>query len=99
MTNLDMLKQNLEITNSLRDAYLETLLDAAEGELVRHGITPPDGNPADYQNLVVMYAAYYYRKRAEVTTFRGSEANAMPRMLRFALHNYLLAQKMKEAEG
>lgn len=90
MDNLKMLKQNLEITNTLRDEYLRTLLSAAEGELKRHGITPPEceNMTADYQNLVVMYAAYYYRKRAEDTA-------TMPRMLQYAMHNYLLDQKME----
>lgn len=90
MDNLKMLKQNLEITNTLRDEYLRTLLSAAEGELERHGIVAPDCEhmTADYQNLVVMYAAYYYRKRAE-------DQAPMPRMLQYAMHNYLLAQKME----
>lgn len=89
MDNLTMLKQNLEITNTLRDEYLATLLIAAEKELVRHGITPPeDKTEADYQNLVVMYAAYFYRKRAE-------DVATMPRMLQYAMHNYLLDQKME----
>lgn len=92
MDDLTMLKQNLEIPNTLRDEYLQTLLDAAVLELERHGITAPETNTADYQNLKVMYAAYYYRKRAE----EGEQT--MPRMLRFALHNYLLSQKMKVEE-
>lgn len=88
MDNLAMLKQNLEITNSLRDDYLRTLLVAAGYDLIRHGIIPRDGE--DYQNLLVMYAAYYYRKRAE-------DSAAMPRMLQYAIHNYLLHQKMGES--
>ena len=90
MDNLRMLKQNLELPNDLRDEYLLTLLDASERDLVRHGIKAPkcEDMAADYQNLVVMYAAYYYRKRAE-------DKAAMPRMLQYAMHNYLLAQKME----
>ena len=92
MENLSMLKANLEITNTLRDEYLETLLAAAGKELVRQGITAPEGGTTaeDYQNLLVMYAAYYYRKRAEDTA-------AMPAMLRYARNNYLLKQKMEDA--
>lgn len=85
---MSMLKQNLEITNTLRDDYLKSLLDAAEKDIVRHGIKPPQEVDPDYQNLLVMYAAYYYRKRAEDTA-------AMPRMLKWAIHNYLLHQKME----
>ena len=88
MDALTMLKQNLEITNTIRDEYLRTLICAAEKDLLRHGITAPDEKSHDYTNLVVMYAAYYYRKRAE-------DAAPMPRMLKWAIHNYLLHQKME----
>lgn len=37
--------------------------------------------------LVVMYAAYLYRKRAD-------DAPVMPRMLRYALNNRLFSQKV-----
>lgn len=92
MDALKMLKQNLEIPNTLRDEYLETLLAAAEKDIIRHGIViPEDKTEADYQNLLVMYAGYYYRKRAEDTA-------AMPRQLQYAIHNYLLHQKMEVKE-
>lgn len=94
MDELLMLKMNLEIGNSLRDEYLMALLEAAEKELTRQGIPVPervDGDlPADYLNLKVMYAAYFYRKRAE-------DVQAMPNMLRYARNNYLLKLKMMEA--
>lgn len=93
MDKLTMLKMNLEISNTLRDDYLTTLLDAAEKELTRQGITAPtDSTEEDYMNLLVMYAAYFYRKRAEDTA-------AMPAMLRYARNNYLLHQKMKETQA
>lgn len=102
MDDLTMLKQDLEIPNTLRDEYLQTLLDAVDLVLESHGVVIPTGEeiPADYQHLKVMYAAYYYRKRAEtVNTGRGtSDASSMPRMLQFALHNYLLHQKMAVEE-
>lgn len=93
MEALTMLKMNLEIGNNLRDEYLDTLLEAAEKELIRQGIPVPEVNereelPADYLNLKVMYAAYYYRKRAE-------DVQAMPNMLRYARNNYLLKLKME----
>lgn len=89
MTTLLMLKQNLEITNTLRDGYLTQLITVSEGEIERYGITAvEDGQEgyASYQNLVVMYAAYLYRKRA------GDEPS-MPRMLQWHLHQHLFAQK------
>ena len=93
MDALSMLKMNLEISNDLRDDYMTALLEAAELELARQGIPVPDevnGElPADYVNLKVMYAAYYYRKRAE-------DVQAMPNMLRYARNNYLLKLKMED---
>ena len=41
-------------------------------------------------NLIVMYAAYLYRKRAD------EGAPQMPRMLRYALNNRLFSQKIRE---
>ncbi len=50
-------------------------------------------------NLLVMYAAYLYRKRAESTVNNNMTWVAgMPRMLRYAMNNRLFAQKMSETE-
>ena len=38
-------------------------------------------------NLIVMYAAYLYRKRAD-------SSPVMPRMLRYALNNRVFSEKM-----
>lgn len=89
MTNLQMLKQNLEITNTLRDDYLTQLVTVAEGEIKRYGITAAESTDPEYpayQNLVVMYAAYLYRRRA-------GDDPTMPRMLQWHLHQHLFAQK------
>lgn len=84
---LVMLKANLEIIpeNTIQDTYLGQLLDAARQMIAREGITL--GDTMEDQTLVVMYAAYLYRKRAEDTP-------VMPRMLRWALNNRLFAQKI-----
>ena len=66
------------------------LLEAAEEYITTEG-SRLDSTPGDRQ-LIVMYAAYLYRKR-------GEESPAMPRMLRYALNNRLFSQKMKEADG
>lgn len=89
METLTMLKQNLEITNTIRDEYLTQLLTVAEGEIVRYGITAKaqgDEGWDSYQNLLVMYAAYLYRKRA-------NDEPSMPRMLQWHLHQHLFAEK------
>lgn len=84
---LSMLKQDLKIVSDKIDPFLEHLMSAAgeyiEAEGIRLGDTPGD------RELVVMYAAYLYRKRSE-------EASVMPRMLRWALNNRLFWQKSRE---
>lgn len=82
---LRYLKLNLSIASTAKDEYLTMLIRAAKTEILREGILL--GESTDDANLVVMYAAYLFRKRAE------SAGGAMPRMLRYALNNRLLAQK------
>lgn len=84
---LELLKFNLEIIpeNTLMDDYLEALIESAKQMIAREGITLAD--TAEDGNLVVMYAAYLYRKRAEDTP-------VMPRMLRWALNNRLFSEKV-----
>lgn len=85
---LIMLKSNLELSNNLRNQYLIQLLDVAETEIEREGITLNE-SIADI-NLVIMYAAYLYRSRNE-------DSVGIPRMLRYALNNRLLSEKMGES--
>lgn len=89
-TILAMLKVNLQIIagNTLQDAYLQNLIETAQQMITREGITLADTIEDD--NLVVMYAAYLYRKRAD-------DSPVMPRMLRYALNNRLFSQKVSES--
>ena len=103
MNNADillMLKANLEKSTTSQDTYLNQLLDVAFKAIQEEGIKIEKiaSEVADYEiediqdvNLMVMYAAYLYRKRAD----EGSPQ--MPRMLRYALNNRLFSQKMKES--
>lgn len=86
-TMLTMLKANLEIiaANTAYDNYLKQLLQVAQQMIAREGITLT--TTIEDGNLVVMYAAYLYRKRAEDTP-------VMPRMLRYALNNRLFSEKV-----
>lgn len=89
-TILEMVKANLQIVqgNTLQDSYLQMLITSAQEMITREGITLTDS--IEDGNLVVMYAAYLYRKRAD-------DAPVMPRMLRYALNNRLFSQKVREA--
>lgn len=84
---LTMTKLNLEIpaANVLFDEYILNLIMAAEQMISREGIVLTES--IEDGNLVVMYAAYLYRKRAE-------DSPQMPRMLRYALNNRLFSQKV-----
>lgn len=89
-TILEMTKSNLQIVqgNTLQDSYLLMLITSAQEMITREGITLTDS--IEDGNLVVMYAAYLYRKRA-------ADAPVMPRMLRYALNNRLFSQKVRES--
>ena len=104
MNNLEMLvmlKSNLEIATSVHDTYLGQLLEVGYKEIKIEGIKidkvdAPEGASYTYTidniqdvNLIVMYAAYLYRKRAD------ENAPQMPRMLRYALNNRLFSQKIR----
>ena len=62
-------------------AYDPQLVDAARAFIAREGIALTDS--AEDTQLLVMYAAYLFRKRA---TNEG-----MPRMLRWALNNRIFS--------
>lgn len=83
-----MLKADLEIIaeNTTKDGYLAQLITAAKQYITREGATL-DLDQMEDCNLVVMYAAWLYRKRAE-------DAPAMPRMLRWALNNRIFSEKV-----
>lgn len=89
MESLQLLKQDLEITNTLRDEWLVNLLDTARDEVILWGITPKQEGEDGYvldQNIIVSYAAWLYRKRA-------GDQPTMPRMLQWRLHQRLFAEK------
>lgn len=90
MTQADLLKLlqadlNQLMPDETRLAQLTHLIDTAiqlirrEGTSVTEPYSPEDGQ------LIVMYAAYLFRKRA---TNEG-----MPRMLRWALNNRIFSEK------
>lgn len=65
-------------------AYMQQLLDVALRRLKTDGVAVDQTDPED-EALVVMYAAWLYRKR--------DAGGAMPPMLRLALHD----RKVREA--
>jgi hypothetical protein len=84
---LSMLKFDLGITTTAYDARLTQYIQAAQREIQREGALLELSDIGDAQ-LVVMYAAWTWRKR--------DSGEGMPRMLRYALNNRILAEKMGE---
>lgn len=84
-TLLTMLKTDLGIrTSTAYDARLGQLLTAAEKAIREEGASTLDASdPLDAQ-LIVMYAAWLWRRRDEMT--------GMPRMLRLALNNRVFGE-------
>lgn len=83
---LNMLKVDLGIsTTTLYDVRLTQLLTAAKQAIIADGAaTLDDADPMD-QQLIVMYAAWLWKRRDDVT--------AMPRGLRLALNNRVFSEK------
>lgn len=88
-TLLPSLKVDLGITTDAYDARLEQYLINAEKEIVREGVTL--GESIDDEQLVIMYAAWTWRRR--------DSGEGMPRMLRYALNNRVFSQKMAVSDG
>lgn len=94
-TVLSLLKADLEIRNSINDEYLTSLIGVAQSRIEAEGITL--GDTVEDMQLVEMYAAYLYRKRANTAEGYSTAAlnpQGMPYMLRLALNNRVFAEKM-----
>lgn len=84
-TLMALLKADLDLLTvpKEREAYLTQQIEAAKSMIQREGITLTD-TPEDIQ-LVVMYAAWLYRKR--------NTGEGMPRMIRYAINNRVMSQR------
>jgi len=85
-TMLTMLKTDLGIlTTTAYDARLTQLLTAAQQYIINEGASTMDASNIEDAQLIVMYAAWLWRRRDEMT--------GMPRMLRLALNNRIFGEK------
>lgn len=83
---LAMLKVDLGLTVTAYDSRLTQLLTAAKSDIVAAGAAGLDEtDPSDAQ-LIVMYAAWLWRRRDNM--------DGMPRMVRFALNNRVFREQM-----
>lgn len=81
---LTMLKVDLGVTTTAYDSRLAQYIQTARSEITREGVTLT-GSVGD-ASLVVMYAAWMWRRR--------DTGEGMPRMVRYALNNRVLSEKM-----
>lgn len=84
---LSMLKVDLGITTYEYDERLQQIINSAKSMIEREGVTFEDELTAEDMQLIVMYAAWLWRRR---DTHEG-----MPRMIRWALNNRIFGEKMK----
>lgn len=90
-TLLTMLKTDLGIlTTTLYDERLEQYLIAAEAAIRREGAATLDPDDALDGQLIVMYAAWMFRRRDAM--------EGMPRMLRLALNNRVFSEKAGDGQ-
>ena len=89
MGTLQMLKTDLGITTTAYDARLQQYLTSAQQMIEREGVKTLDLSSLEDAQLVVMYAAWMWRRR--------DSQDGMPRMLRWALNNRIMSEKMREA--
>ena len=82
---LTMLKIDCGITTTAFDERLAQYVEVAKSEITREGVTLVD--TASDSQLVVMYAAWLWRKR--------DTGEGMPRMLRYAINQRVFSEKMQ----
>ena len=84
-TMLTMIKTDLGITTTAYDTRLTQLLISAIQAIIAAGAsTLSDSDPLDMQ-LIVMYAAWLWRRRDSM--------DGMPRSLRYQLNRRIFAEK------
>lgn len=88
---LEMLKIDLGITTTAYDGRLEQYLSSAQQMIEREGVTALNLSALEDMQLVVMYAAWLWRRR--------DTQEGMPRMLRWTLNNRIFSEKAKAKEG
>ena len=92
---LSMLRADLEQPSPTVNEYLLDLLGVARERIAAVGINIDENSISD-GGLIVMFAAYLYRKR-KADNPKG--VDKMPRMLRSAINDRLMVEKGKVAES
>lgn len=91
---LEMLKVDLTISSTAYDARLAQYLTAAEDAIEQEGVSDLDNTTIPDQMLIIMYAAWMWRKR-DFQAGKYGKGTMMPEMLRYKLNNRIFQCKMK----
>ena len=87
---LELLKLDLGIKNTSKDVYYNSLLEAAQKELERKGISL-EKNSVEDAMLISDYAAWCYRKREENIP--------LPVNLQLRIRNRIVSARAKKGGG
>ena len=98
---LTMLKTDLGIlTTTAYDTRLTQLFTAAQQAIINEGASTLDASDVLDMQLIVMYAAWLWRKRdGSMGNTQNYDATTMPRMLRLALNNRVFREKAGGQNG
>lgn len=86
-TLLSMLKTDIGITATAYDERLKQYIQTAYKNIKAEGAQSLDVENIEDAQLVVMYAAWMWRRR--------DSGDGMPRMVRYALNNRVLGEKAR----
>ena len=92
---LTMLKTDLGImTTTAYDTRLTQLLTASQQYIINEGASTLDASNIEDMQLIVMYAAWLWRKRdGSMGPVQSYDATTMPRMLRIQINNRVFREK------
>ncbi len=79
---LELVKQRICISTTVRDTYLAAIIDSVVAELEDEKGIALSGDNSNHLLFVCDYATWRYQSR--------DESGAMPRHLQFRMHNLLL---------
>lgn len=86
-TLLSMLKTDIGITATAYDERLKQYIQTAYKNIKAEGVQTLNVEDVEDAQLVVMYAAWMWRRR--------DSGDGMPRMVRYALNNRVLGEKAR----
>lgn len=90
---MGMLKVDLGISVSTYDTRLNQYIYVAKRNIKSEGVQTLDDTKLEDMQLIVMYAAWMWRKR-DLSAGKYGAGTAMPSMLRYTLNNRIFAEKM-----